>query len=35
MLLIMKDLFNCEIADLFPKEELPKVPDNKVSPEGV
>ena len=35
MLLIMKDLFHCEIADLFPKEALPKVPDNKVSPESV
>lgn len=35
MLLIMKDLFHCEIADLFPKEDLSKAPDNKVSPESV
>jgi hypothetical protein len=35
MLLIMKDLFKCEIADLFSKDDLPKTPDNKLPPESV
>lgn len=35
MLLIMKDLFKCEIADLFSKDDLPKTSDNKFPPESV
>ncbi len=36
MLLIMKDLFKCEVADLFSKDDLPTKPsDNKLPPESV